>query len=269
MRVLRTSVPILVFLLALPVFLWVRLGLATHARTDGQPDEPVQAVDGDLVCRPDGSPWASKSTSAFVLVTSPTCGACQLAKSFDDEVYAYATRNAMPVYYLLPVGKTSDSATSDLKRAGRVVLRTNLGRFGASRLPTFLRLSYEGRVQSKWTGTVPAWRHDEVLTSITVGRSLEHYQTIVPAQLSAASVRSDVQVLTLSRLPEAAGVTSVWIPFSELSVRAAYELDPRRTTLIDCGTTLKASTCQDAAIFLAKERFDVITVGLPSWRSCR
>jgi hypothetical protein len=127
--------------------------------------------------------------------------------------------------------------------------------------PTFLRVSSEGTVESRWFGTVPADRRKAVLDSITDGTSLESYRW-APASEFDQLLRSDhVQLIGLS---EHGRPGSKVMPLTEIDARWRYELDPNLRTVLDCGSARMPVECQDAAMFLSKSGFkDVVAVGLP------
>jgi hypothetical protein len=221
----------------------------------------VDATVGDRVCRQGGKPWAPEGSKAFVIVTSPICGACRLSKDFSDELYAYGKRNGIPVFYVVGERSSLDLGAHEIASTGAFVLRANLSRFGIMQEPTFLRVSSEGIVESRWFGTVPAGRRKDVLNSITEGTSLESYQRAPASEFDQLLKSERIQLIALS---EHGRPGSKLIPLNELDARWRYELNPNLRTLLDCSTAQIPVQCEDAAILLSKSGFnDVVAVGLP------
>jgi hypothetical protein len=81
---------------------------------------------GDKVCLPGGKAWAPKGSKAFIIVTSPTCGACRLSQDFSDELYAYGTRNGIPVFYVVGERSSLDLGAHELASTGVIVVRSEL-----------------------------------------------------------------------------------------------------------------------------------------------
>jgi hypothetical protein len=223
----------------------------------------IEAQPGDVICRHDGEPWSKAGALAFVIVTSPsTCSACRASLDFGDELCAYGRAHSIPVYYVVPNRSAADSGALEIKSTGRVVLREDLTEFGIVNLPTYLRVDNFGVIRSMWTGTVSPAAHDEITESLVSGSSLEAYQTISSDELQGYINKAEVQLLALSELNRRPG--SKMIPFSEMDVRAHYELDSNLVTIVDCQTTLHPSQCQAAARMLVKSRFKkVVVAGLP------
>jgi hypothetical protein len=235
----------------------------SRARHDQRPDAFVEAMVGDVVCRPDGNAWAGRGSTAFVIVMSPKCGACQATRDFSEEIDSYGKDHKLPIIYILPSRPDLDAGAAELSASGKTVLRANLHDFGVIHMPTYLRVDSSGVIQSRWTGSVATALRGEVFASLVVGSSLDAYQVIPATEMDAYASRPRAQILALSELNKRPG--SRVIPFSELDIRAKYELERDATTLIDCGTTLHPWQCQEAAMDLAKARFaEVVVVGLPA-----
>src|SRR5438876_873659 len=118
----------LVWVLAFSIFLLVALRLSTKTRSIA-PYDVIQATVGDVVCRTDHKLWAPPGATAIIMVTSPTCGACEASKSFDEELYTYGHAHGQLVYYVLPKSPSSDQGALELTASGRPVLREDLSTF--------------------------------------------------------------------------------------------------------------------------------------------
>jgi hypothetical protein len=231
-------------------------------------DGGLQAVVGDRVCRSDGKPWAAAGSQAFVMVESPQCVSCAVTQPFSERLYAYARKNGMPAVYVLPADRRIDREVAEMVSGGKTVIREDLSAFGVIDMPTFMRVSHEGVVKSKWTGTIVKERESEVFDSLVTGTGLDSYGVMTPADLEDPAKSAGMQVLALSSIGTQGRKPSAVIPFNEVSIRSRYELDPDTPTVVDCGTSLSPGECQRAAFLLVKSDFNKVMVsGLQSRRN--
>src|SRR6185437_7106600 len=132
----------------------------------------------------------------------------------------------------------NDEKANSLRAFGRKVFRTDLADFGVTRVPTVLRLSGNGTVQSSWTGSVPHDRHDEIFASLISGESVQSYRRIPESDLSSYVATHRTQVVAFSKLGQDPAIPSTIIPPAEFYIRVKHELDPGLPILVDCGSTL-------------------------------
>jgi thiol-disulfide isomerase/thioredoxin len=230
----------------------------------GEPQTDVGV--GDTLCRADHRSWASPGSSALVIVGASYCPACQAAQPFEEQLNQYGENHDIPVFYVFSQDARNDALAIQLRQAKRTVIRANLRVLGVRRTPSFLRVDDQGIVQSMWTNSIPPGTESEVLAGLATGH-LETYDKVSAAELAAYLTDSNYRILALSEIGHDLAPRASVIPFSELGVRAKYELNPEQRIVLDCGTALSPLACQQAAIVLSQMRFkQVIAVGLPPRR---
>jgi hypothetical protein len=198
----------------------------------------LEVTAGDLVCRPGGQPWSEPGSSALIIATSSTCPACRVGKPFDDEIADYWRSRGLAVFYVLAPKRENEARARELSAAGGSVIREEPRDLGIRSVPTIMRVDARGVVQSIWTGTVPESEHDAVFASLVSGSSLQGYRTVPGGAVPDYARDSNVQLLTLSPRGQRPGLVYKTIPVNELAVRAKYELDRGRTTLLGCPSGL-------------------------------
>ena len=228
----------------------------------------IEVAVGDRICRPDHNPWASVRSSAYAIVGAAACAACRESRPFEEELFEYARSQGLKTYYVLSADREDDERASELKAEGRTVLRMQATDLGISRIPTFLRISADGVIESMWSNSVPRTVHDEVLAGVTQGRMQEYFRSAA-SELPKYISDSSYQMVALSKIGRREDSRAIVMPFKDLIVRARYELQRNRPVAIDCGSLLSTLSCQMGAMDLSKLKFSkVVAVGLPSRPPC-
>ncbi len=151
------------------------------------------------MCRPGRQPWSQIGSEAFVIAASASCEACRAAKSFDEEVFSYATAHRMPVYYVFSGSSANRNRERELVLAGRHVISVpSLQRFGLARVPSVARVDSRGVIRSRWTGAIPESGHAAIFGSVTSGRGMESYSRIESSSLNGFVSEKKAQVVAFS-----------------------------------------------------------------------
>jgi len=231
-------------------------------RTDPQ---YVEVEVGDVLCHPGGGSWAKGAAEAIVLFTSATCGVCNANRPFEDAFIGAARTRGIALDVVISKGRAHDKLAKRLRERGLDVIRVTGGALGVSKVPSFLVVGAEGRVLSRWVGSVPLERRAAFLGDLLGRVPLQHYDRIGRKAFELTLRQSEpAQLLALHRAPP----RYTEIPLAQLMIRADYELDRGRTVFVDCATAASAFECQSAAFELAVMGFrHVVAVDLAHRRA--
>lgn len=222
-------------------------------------DSLIQAMDGDILCKPGGGNWADPQESAIVIVTDHDCPACVASRDLDAELTSYGKANDISVYRIRQGTSFSESPSE----VGTREMTADLRKFGVVSLPTFMRVRSDGLIESMWTGSVPNEDHNRVFDSIVSGRSLDRFERISSSEFNQYPKDNGYQIIAISEIGLREGTPTKVIPAGEIGTRARYELDRDVLTFVDCDSSLNPGSCQNAALLLLKQGFNVVMIGLP------
>jgi hypothetical protein len=219
----------------------------------------LDAVEGDVLCRPGGKPWGLKGSEAILIVASGTCDFCQADIPFEESLWRTAKTESIPVYYILADRDSNRNRIRELRSSGRTVMVVkSLRQFGLARVPTIARVDDSGRVLSKWTGNVTAGNNGRVMESILHGTGLQRYESISEEEMKGRAASAQAQVLAFSSLH--LSVPSTVMRPADVDVRARREMNPHVSTIVDCTRVRNALSCQDAALELRMADFREVAV---------
>jgi hypothetical protein len=236
-------------------------GISRHGTV--QPDLDV----GDVLCGSDGVKLKTNSKGWLVLASSESCGVCRIERPFENELLIGARDLGYTPYAIVGPAPNQDSLVESFRQSGVQVVRANPGSVGASRVPALFVLDKQGKIVSRWIGSVPKSRRQSFLTDLLSGSPLQHYGRISTQELAGLLKEpGPIQLVGLRPPPAPLRRVSEYkvIPINDPIVRANYELDWNVRTFVDCGTATTSYECQAAAFELAAMNFvEVSAVDLP------
>jgi hypothetical protein len=239
-------------------------GCHAAARSSAPKASRLDAIEGDMLCRPGGAAWGVRGSEAILIVASGTCGSCQADLPFEERLWLSAREQGLPVYYVIADRDSNRARIGELRSGGRTVISLDsLQEFGIARVPTIARLDNSGRILSKWTGNVLKEDSERVLASILHGVSVYSYRRISQSEMRERVTTRQVQVLAFSPSRRDLSVPAKIIPPAQVFVRAKREMNPNASIVVDCTRVNGGLACQDVALELATAGFpDVALAGL-------
>jgi len=250
------------FVVALSSLAWIYWVLHQSSNQRAQLHSYIDAREGDTVCRPDRKAWNDTGNGAFVIAISGVCVACEAAKPLEVRIEDYGRLNGVPTFYVADADRNNNDLFTQLSAAGKNVFRVESLKFGANKVPTFMRVDDSGKIQAMWVGSPPESHRDEAFGLVTIGWSSRGYDIAPAGKLADYIANPDYQILALSDSGHRHDRAKV-LPVKDLNIRARYELDPGFGVAIDCGSAAFASSCQEAALTLSSLKVKhVVAVGL-------
>ncbi len=220
-----------------------------------QPDLDV----GDVLCGSDGVKLKTNRKGWLVLASSESCGVCRIERPFENELLIGARDLGYTPYAIVGPAPNQDSLVESFRQSGVQVVRANPGSVGASRVPALFVLDKQGKIVSRWIGSVPKSRRQLSWNGSTVWIALTALWKDCSTQELAGLLKEPGPIQLVGLRPPPAPLRRVSeykvIPINDPIVRANYELDWNVRTFVDCGTATTSYECQAAAFELAAMNF--------------